>query len=198
MQVADILGSALVICVIVMLWCMACDSFKGSQKGFALEDLNFRDLTKSAVNKPSYTASKSQMSTFAGSLDDEGSVGHLNDMETSHGKRSVPNYDEPRDVQIDSRWVPDMAVPMELRSATNEDIMAGNLQFGHGIEYDRTRWADTTECPQSYGVSSDTHGKIVFGDENEHNNVRDDFQHPLIDDAQMVTYGDYARGSITI
>ena len=40
--------------------------------------------------------------------------------------------------------------------------------------------------------------KIVFGDENEHNNVRDDFQHPLIDDAQMVTYGDYARGSITI
>ena len=197
MEAADILGPALVVFVIVMLWCMSCDSFKG-HKDNALYDLNFRDVDKSAPGRPTYTARQSQMSTFAGSLDDQGSVGHLNDMETEHVKRSVPNYDEPRDVQIDSRWVPDMAVPMELRSATQDDIQAGNLQFGHGIEYDRTRWADTTESPQSYGVSSDTYGKIVFGDEDEHNNVPDDFHNPLIDDNQMVTYGNYARGSVTV
>ena len=196
MQVADILGPTLVVFVIAMLWCVSCEAFKG-HKDNALKDMNFRNTEKLAPYQPTYAASQSQMSTFAGSLDDQGSVGHLNDMETSHNKRSVPNYDEPRDVQIDSRWVPDMAVPMELRSATTDDIEAGNLQFGHGIEYERTRWADTTECSKSYGASSDTYGKIVFGDEDEHNDVPDDFHNPLIDDSQMVTYGDYARGSVT-
>ena len=140
-----------------------------------------------------YQASK--ISTFTAHLDDQGSIGHLNDMESDPQMRHVPNYDAPRDVQIDSRWVPDMDVLIERQSATEDDINAGKVPVD-SLEYQRTRWADTTECPRTYGVSAHTHGKIVFGDEDEHRDVRDDYRTPLID--PLITYGDYGRGIVSI
>ena len=195
MITSDIIGSALVVCVIFMLLNCSVEAFSSPHKSSALQDIKYKSSDQAAPKRPSYTSDQtSKISTFTASLDDHGSIGHLNDMEYE-SRRHVPNYDAPRDVQIDSRWVPDMDVPIERRSATSEDISAGNVPFD-SLEYERTRWADTTECPRTYGVSAHTHGKIVFGDEDEHRDVRDDYRTPLID--PLVTYGDYGRGIVSI
>ena len=196
MSPADMLGAAFVVCVFLWLLCCSSEAFTG-QKSAATPDLVFR---KDEKDKPAQAAYRDlhTVSGFVASLDDAGSIGHLNDLEANIGLRAIQNYDEPRDVQIDSRWIPDMAVQMDQRAATFEDIDSGNMRFGPDVEYTRSRWAENTECPMSYGISGDTYGKIVFGDESEHEGVRDNYRTPLIDDSQMVTYGDYARGSVSI
>jgi hypothetical protein len=193
MQTSDIIGSALVVCVVLMLLSCSAEAFT-VHKSHALQDLKYKANGQTEPKKPTYTTDQaSKISTFTAHLADDGSIGHLNDMESA--PRHVPNYDAPRDVQIDSRWVPDMDVPIERRSATIEDISAGNVPFD-SLEYQRTRWADTSGCPRKYGISAHTHGKIVFGDEDEHRDVRDDYRTPLID--PLVTYGDYGRGNVSI
>jgi hypothetical protein len=191
MHLSEIIGVTLVVCVIFLLFNMPTgESFK-SIKSELLSGVRFKDQNKHAPNKPMYTADKTAVSSFTGHLDDAGPVGNLNDIETKHAR----NAPLESGFKFDNRWLPELDVQIDQHAATPADIDAGNLQFGTGIEYQQTRWADIGDRPKSYGISGDTYGKIVFGDDAEHK-VPDMFGESV--DAGLVYHGEYGRGQITI